>query len=575
MVALTPVAFEACRRAGLHPTVLDDHVQRPDFYLRPEPYIRWQLDWLRRLDQAIGGDGTVLACAQLITVPITSVVVAARMLSGAVDSTAPDGVRYVGETGPEEESGYHNGHLQFWPLLGDQPLAARLLPVISDLRGLSYDTRSTIEDHPSTISEGRPILRQLRARFGQAVGPYRRARFGSPLRHRGGTTLMLWYAGYGARRFDSDERRSGRRTVFFARGGDSARLMDPTLPPRRPGGIPVDFSLPSAPPLSGSLADLLNEVDEWTQVTGAARILRRRLATFVHVICPVVARASVVIEAEYDRFGVDKVAAANSSSLEEFACLIAAGRKGIHRTLLQHGDHLFSYSSWLVNDTQNFDELAASDPTIGSSLEVAAREIGARAPSVTMYAPRINDLEARRTKISSRPAEHADIVCYVPCMLTGDSNAIGGSYFDDSWYHRWHLRLLNVMAARPGQRFIWKGLPAADQAVDPIPDLIYERGVSNVTYESRPFLSIVNDIDRVLLDFPSTALYEAAHLGIPVLALSFSRFAALRAPAAAMFASVLRVCDTEEQGIRHLEDFLDDDPERWIVDLSALTEHAV
>jgi hypothetical protein len=93
----------------------------------------------------------------------------------------------------------------------------------------------------------------------------------------------------------------------------------------------------------------------------------------------------------------------------------------------------------------------------------------------------------------------------------------------------------------------------------------------NVRYEGRPFLEVVNQVDRVFTDYPSTALYEAVHLQKPVLAVSFERFLVLREQAAARFQQVLRVCETEEDALLHLREFITDPPSRWILPPEMIT----
>ena len=156
--------------------------------------------------------------------------------------------------------------------------------------------------------------------------------------------------------------------------------------------------------------------------------------------------------------------------------------------------------------------------------------------------------------------------------MTGDEKRVGGVYFDDTWYHRWHLRLLDLTTSRPDRRFVWKALPSIDLLPDPAADIVAARRIRNVTYEGRPFVDVVSDIDRVFTDYPGTALYEAVHLGKPVLALSFDRFFALRDGASARFQQVLRVCQTEDDALGHLRGFFDDPPSRWTP--SAGDDHA-
>ena len=555
VVALTPVAFEALRRSGIVPSVVDDHVARPELCLRPEAYERWQLDWLRRLDREVGADGVVRSCAQLLTVPMDSVVVWSRMLVGVVEAVRPDAIRYWGRTSPEEDDPYHNGHLQFWPRLGDLPLAVRLLPLIASVRSIRYELHDAIDESPAPTS---PVGRTdgARRRAVQFVGAYRRLRPGAFLPAAAGTTLMLWHAWYGAERIVADERRRGRRTVFLERRGDMVRIVDPRLPSLPGTRLRVEFETLRERALAAGVQALLGEVDEWAGAEGAGRLLTSRLATFLGSFAPAVRRLAEDLEPELSRRRVDRVLAANPSSVEEFACLLAAGRRGIPRTLVQHGDHVFSYGPWLINETQNFEELAASDPTVPPDLVAAADEIGTSAPRTTAYAPRIDALVARAARSRAARRQPGRTVAYVPLMLTGDTYVAGGSYLDDTWYHRWHRRLLDAMATWPDVNFVWKALPAADQATDPIAGIIAQRRLANVCYETRPFLKVAGDIDAVFTDYPSTAFYEAVALHKPVLGIVFSRFAAVRDSAVRHFANVLPLCETEDDALDRVGSFL-------------------
>jgi hypothetical protein len=565
VIALTAAAFEACRRARVSVSVLDDHTQSPELCRDPVAYERWQMDWLERLDAACRQRGVARSCAQLIVPPVDSLIVNARMLAGAVDALAPESLSYIGRTGPVEETGYHNGHLQYWPSLGDVPLAARLLPLIAAQRSVPY-MASSVDGRTAAGAPAASLAARARRELSHSLGPFRR----SYRRRLGGhgsrsRTLMMWYAGYGAEQFALDERRDGRDTAFITRGGSSFRIIDPGLPPRHAPGHRIDLSFRPVPELAAAVRPILAELDEWAGVPGASSILESRLAVFLHGICRTVAGAARRTTGELARFNIDRLAAANTSSMEEFACVIAAKTAGLPRVLVQHGDHLFSYGSWLVTQTGDFDEFAATDPTMAEELEAAATRLGVTPPRVTYYAPRITSLRA-----DAPQQRGAGTICYVPAFLFGDSRYVGGCNFDDAWYHRWHLRVLDLMSSRPDLRFIWKALPSSDQAIDPIPTIIAERRLSNVVYEGRPFTQVINEVERVFTDYPSTALYEAGHLGKPVLALTFPRFCVIRPSAAARFARVLRACNTEEEALEQITGFLDADPDDWTIPMSSL-----
>ncbi len=571
VIALTPAAFEDCRRQGLAPSVVDDHTRRPEFCRNPSAYQRWQLDWLARLDTATQLDGVARSCAELIVPPLDSLIIATSTLASAVDALAPRAITYVGRGGPAEETGYHNGHLAFWPRLGDLPLASRVLPLIAAARGLQLDMRSTDSDNsPSPINP--PLLSRSRRRIARWLGPFRRLHWGGiPSSVRRPATLMLWYAGYGAEQFAKDERRAGRDTIFITRGGSSFRIIDPALPPRHRLGRPIDITVPAVSSLMPQLVTLLDEIDEWARIPGAGRLLESRLAVYLHGICITVACAAKAVDREFSRFALDSVAAANPSSLEEFACLVAAGVAEIPRTLVQHGDHLLPYSPWLVAQTPDFENFAASDPTVAAAFDAEAAALGVDAPRVINYAPRIQALRARASHRVRRPTSAVGTICYVPCFFLGDSKRVAGGHFDDAWYHRWHLRILDLMASRPDLRFVWKGLPSVDLAPDPIPAILGERQLANVTYEARAFLEVVGEVERVFTDYPSTALYETVHVGKPVLALVFERFATVREDAAQRFDQVLRRCNSEEDALGYLREFLKSDPATWLLPVERIT----
>jgi hypothetical protein len=542
-------------------TVVDDFIDRPRVLPDPRAYLRWQADWIRRLDSHLSHAGAAAASALLIKTPLDSLVDWSRVLGAVVRSLQPSRLLFLGPAGSDTQP-WHNGHLQFWPILGDRTLAAALLPLVANHLGTHVAVE---EDGRATgASAGLSTRQALRSRAARAIGPWRQVR---PRLQRDASTatLMLWSSGYGATEFANERRVVPRSVLALLRGRAQTRLIDTGRPWRRSGAVSVEPSFGGVVP--EALSPFLGEVDEWAELPGAGEVLRSRLTAFLGGVVPAVGSAAQRLEGELRRWNVVEVAAANPSSIEEFAALLAASRHpDVRRTLVQHGDHLFPYAFWLVTETQNFNCLLYSDPTVPADMQDSAAALGLPAPAFRYDAPRIREIRRR----FGRPTGNA--VVYVPTSLMGDSVGPDGT-FDDAWYHRWHLRLLDVMTARTDMTFIWKGLPTSDQTVDPIPLLIAERQLTNVSYRAESFVRVLSQAARVITDFPSTALYETVHAGRPVLAISFERFARLRPSAAAAFAPVLRVCDGEEAALRHIDEFLDSPQDRWILPASVL-DHA-
>jgi len=557
VLAVSAQAAERLAELGLHALVIDDVVDRRAVFADHDDYLRWQLDWLRRLDASLDADGAVLASAQKIKGVIDSIVMAARLIGAVLDELGPASIVLIADEVAPPADPLHNGHLQFWPRLGDPPLWNLLTPLAAAARGVSISRRDPSHlgaQAPTPASGGGSSRDRIVGAVAAATGV---ARHFDLLHWRprlsAATTVVTWPGGYGGRVIVGQARRRGERVVLLDHDGLTAQIVEPVPWGRRALSpkIPTDPGPPRDVPGSGRVLVLETaaaEIDDQARLAGAGEVVALRVAAFTERIVPAVMAAAARLTPELDRLGVTGVVTANPSTIAEFATLIAARRAGIERTLAQHGDHMFAYDAWLVTETPAIDVQLTSDPTLIEDLPAAAERLGASCPEMRLSAHR-----ARPTVSTPRPA---DPVCYVPSVLMGDTSTLPTMYFEDAWYHRWHRRLLGWMADRPTTRFVWKALPAGDHVTDPIVDAV--AAVPNVEYVTRPFPWMLGKVSRVVTDFPSTPAYEAAAAGCPLLVLWFPRFADLRPAARAAFGSTVHECADEAAAIDALATWLDE-----------------
>lgn len=556
LVTLTPEAQVRAIERGLPARTIDDIVDRRSLFLDTDDYLRWQHAWFRRLSAATSAPDAAEAARQLLKVPLDSVVVWARLLAGVVDRLRPRDLVYVGPARRVDPSPWHNGHLQFWPQLGDEPLAPRLLSLVADQRGIGLRLSET-----ETAATPTPVDRRHPRSFDRMLAIARR-RLG-PVRNLGlagtrttptsGSTLLLWSGGYGARAVADAARANRSRVVVLERGESTGVLVLGPSGYRRTGAaIDAQPSHDDAI-VPDALDDLLREVDEWTGVPGSWWLLRSRAEFFTGQFVPAVDRVADALGPALEQEHVTTIAAANPSSIEEFGALVAGQRAGVERILHQHGDHLFRYDAWLLTETHNFTELRSSDPTIPGDLAADSQRLGIPAPVVRMG-------QHRQTteRLHHRAARHPT-VHYVPGSYVGDTAILPLVYGDDAWYATWRVALLGLMRRRP-EHFVWKGLPHADQAPDPLPPRF---GRGNVRFDATPLPRLLPKLERAIVDFASTALFEMADAGVPTLALWFPGFGDLRPAAAELFAPILRRAETTDEGLEIVQMFLDDDPARW------------
>lgn len=547
VIARTPEVVERAAGNGLETLVIDDLIDRSSLFEDSTAYRAWQVDWLDRLDRACGATGAATASAQLIVTPLDSVVVAARVIRAACLAFPAHELEYVGRGGANSGQ-LLDGHFQFWPTRGHRPLDAEVLPLVGAALGRRFRASYTAPP-PDPSDEGAQPERFATLRWFRSLGVPRRA---------GPSALFLWRGGYGHRRYRDSKRlrplglRSGVGGTAVVR---SSWIGISEVPPT----AELSFESPSTGP---DLAPFLEEFDEWTQLPGASSIVGTRLNAFIRGIVPAVGRGAHDLKIAIEASSVIEVVASNPSTTPDFAALLAAKELGIPRLLLQHGDHAFTYGFWLLTETQNFDELWVSDSSVVADLERCAQSFDTTVPNTVSSSPRVEDLRELAAKRSRPPVP---LLAYVPTLFTGDSCVVGAGYFDAAWYHRWHVRLAEHLQTK-SLKTIWKGFGGiADLERDPISETIGGDPKRQITFETGPLLDTYARATRVLLDFPSTPLYEAVHLGIPVFCLSFNRFGTVRPEAAEMFGRSLRCVDTEDEALAAIDEFLDTEPARWIV----------
>lgn len=559
VIALTAPALAECLDAGIVASVVDDYVNRQELFADWRRYIAWQLGWFGRLDAETGGTGAPVAAALALRPPVDGLVMTARILAAVLDRLSPHSVVYLGSD-PSEPDPWYASRPDSWPTLGNPPLAARLLPLLCRPRHISL---RLIFTGPAGASGSEALVARLkrnqhlqaarvRARELRAFAAAKRTRDGRT------STLMLTTLLYGADRFARHERRMGQRVLYAKGRGRGAQLLEP----RWNGLARVASVQPQRSELQmpAEAVALLREIDEWAGETGAGDLLIPRLEGFLTRLCAEIDGLAVALEAVLDRLCVSRVVATNPDTVVEYAALLAAGRNGAHRVLIQHGDHAMPYDSWLVTETQNFEEMVCSDPTVAPDLEAAARNYAVPCPAFSFSSPR---LPALRSAAFAEP-----VLCYVPGALNGDFEAVGSFTIGDAWYHCWQRRLLEVFASYSDRAFLWKAFPLDYFSPDPM-ERVLSAGPRNVRYTRRWLPAVFPYVSHVLVDFPSTPLYEAVRAGKRTLGLSFSRFLPLRPSARDMLGESLRECLDVPAALAHVEDFIASlpgtpDPERTL-----------
>lgn len=119
-------------------------------------------------------------------------------------------------------------------------------------------------------------------------------------------------------------------------------------------------------------------------------------------------------------------------------------------------------------------------------------------------------LSRHRAGESSRP-----VVVYVASRRERDIRYLNKTEYPETWYYRLQCALLETFADLPGYTFVVKLFPTPDQGPSVVAAKVRDLERSHILVSRSPFRRWLARADRVILDAPSTTLYETALAGVP------------------------------------------------------------
>jgi len=297
-------------------------------------------------------------------------------------------------------------------------------------------------------------------------------------------------------------------------------------------------------------------------------VILPRLRYFIENWCPQIISLVDKYINIYNENKINLVITQHMVSLDEFAAIIATRYSEKTKSVcLQHGDEVFALKVWDFAEYLSYDIYFTTNYEREECIKnrIKSRDFNTK---IFQYSnrfkilPKISNLKRR-----VRGKANRKMIVYVPAIYQWDNKLWAESRVPDAWYFNWHKKLISYFSSREDFSFIWKGIPASNEIYDPIPNLINDREYKNIKYATEPFIKWIKRADLVLLDYPSTALYEAAVSGLPVMSLFFAPFNIVREPALRLFGKSLEPFNNFDEGITKIDNFLNSNPDDFIVSI--------
>lgn len=313
--------------------------------------------------------------------------------------------------------------------------------------------------------------------------------------------------------------------------------------------------------------DIIDWLNDYCKIDVTAVILPR-LRYFIENWCPQVISLVDKYINFYNENQIDLVITPHMVSVDEFAAIIATRySEKTKSACLQHGDDVFMLKTWDFGEYLPYHIYFTTNYEREKYIEerIQLRNFKTKVYQNPNRYKMISKITTRRKKQSNQIARKT--LVFVPIMYPWDSGTWVESRLPDTWYFSWHKELIKYFGSREDFNFIWKGIPASNVTYDPIPNMIKDRKYKNIKYATLPFVKWIKRADLVLLDYPSTALYEAAVSGLPVMSLFFAPFNVIRESALKLFGRSLQPFNNFAEGIAKIDDFLNSNLNEFIVSI--------
>lgn len=440
---------------------------------------------------------------------------------------------------------------------------SRLLPQFCRARGMGYQARAV--PGPSAVPAvrrpgtmfGVPVRHRARrllhdiAQFREAairtVGLSRRPDPGPRL------TLLFRTTGYDLGPLLRAARGSGHRCLLM----DGDRVVDVT------GLVRRTVTAGGAPDPRSAASDRSGDASEWTDAAHRttapestiwrwpnawydlplSEILAPRLAYWMTSVVPRLAALT-------DRFvrllrdeQIDFVVAPHIADLSTCAAIAAARTLPRSRSVhIEHGDSLLALKVWDLLNLFHFDDYFVPHAEVAAYFR-SRRECYAR-PTAQVHvgsyrwqshgrrarAPQMAVERSRRGAANGDPGRRRGsppprpIVVYLLTGTGGDARYLNSAWYPDPWYYQLQTRIVDVFAGRDDYTFVVKLFPSDGHILNPIAEYVRDLGRKHIRVSRAPFTRWLPRADRVIIDFPSTGLYETAVAGVPFHLLLHAKF---------------------------------------------------
>jgi len=599
-VALTPQACYEMQKRGMEFATIDAYYDEQDLVSSEDKYFFQRLAWMEKLDQYLKSTSSIFIDISIgphrtfykfFKRVVDSVIIASYVLNRFVEKAKPSKITYLCKK--SKTVGFHSGFtvLPAADRLDYKSLYLQLLPLICK----SYEILFFVSDFADLeTSRQKDPERHRRLNIKGAIK--------STMLFRPGLSLYRRFAGIKNYKLlnmlKNKSTKKDKISIMFNRL--DSKLTGLVVLMLRHGHevyIKQDKSIVKCAPF-GLRAETELKIDtddqRYKQISNACRVAAGKIGTeenlfnWINDKCGFDVRDLIVPKLKsfinnqcreflfyihefkefYKKHRIDFVMTMHEVYPDEYAMISAAplsaySTKTIH---LQHGETIYPMSP--IEEFDRYDYYFSSEQGIDKYLErvTADRYLNdCRVYQASYRYTDYKDVKIVRRDRAVNPKQES--VVYVPKICTWDKRYFNFPYYSPTWHYKLQKAVIELFADRNDYFFIFKSASFADHIKNPISSYINDKEFSNISVSSSRLIDHLKQADRVIIDFPSTPMYEAAAAEVPMLVLRQRPYKSRDTDVLNLFNNSLSEFTDIDDAIASITKFLNDDPKKYVVKL--------
>lgn len=298
---------------------------------------------------------------------------------------------------------------------------------------------------------------------------------------------------------------------------------------------------------------------KWSGIDFSA-VLAPYLLHFVSDLIPQVAAEYEWLESFTQKNKIHFIVSRGSSGINYPAAIqLAKNYPNIHSVCFQHGWGPVNNPDWAFGELDYFDTFAAMDCLTALAFK--------RLASQSWLSPcKVVEFSQFPTSAAAKPVPRnsagKQTVLYMPNKSFSATRKINTFLYEPTWFFGLQKKIIDYFASQSEFRLIYKHHFSTDWANASILSYIRSSGFRNIEIETGPPSRYFSKADRVLLDFPSTPLFETANAGMSVLCL-YPSCVQILPEMTLFFGDILQSFKTGDEAVAFIADFLSNDPSRY------------